>query len=124
MTTQDPKAFGGACTSDNFRAVFVDGFKGAIRMYFEPLTPAFWRRVEDRLLERLQRRCQHPDDMVVVDALEGCGCGVEIKYCRRCGAMKPVFLPRSVNVVPSEWEWRRPLPTLWHGLREDRQHER
>lgn len=84
-------------------------------MYFEPLTPAFWRRVEDRLLQFLQRRCTHPDDMVAVDVLEGCADGrPEIRYCRRCGAIKPVWQSLG-QTPPAEWEWRRPLPTLWHG---------
>lgn len=73
------------------------------------------RYLQDHILAALQRRCQHPGDMVAVDILEGCADGrPEVKYCRRCGAVK--FVWASIGKVPpSEWEWRRPDPNLWRG---------
>jgi hypothetical protein len=61
-------------------------------------------RIEDFALTYLQRRCQHPDRMVAVDILEGSGGDMQVRYCRRCGA-----------VSPYNGEWRLPDPNLWRG---------
>lgn len=62
-------------------------------------------RLEARLLKYLQRRCDHPGDMVAADILEGCWYE-EVRYCRHCGAYK---FSRNLD-------WDRPDPTLWHGF--------
>lgn len=68
--------------------------------------------IEDSILSLLQRRCVHPGHMVAVDILEGCADGIQMKYCRRCGAVKTLWQPDSVvdRYVAS---WRRPDPHLW-----------
>lgn len=81
------------------------------------------RYLADQILAFLQRRCEHPSDMVAVDILEGCGAGVTIPYCRRCGAVKVDWEPKLQGVAiegPSafshiEHTWRRPDPNLWRG---------
>lgn len=50
--------------------------------------------------------CVHAMQNVAADLLEGGVLGTEVKYCRRCGAVRIVYLPQ-------EGEWRRPRP-LWH----------
>lgn len=63
------------------------------------------RWIEDQVLTFIQRRCEHPDEMVALDILEGTYNEVAVRYCRRCGAVKPT-LGR---------EWRAPCPNLWRG---------
>lgn len=65
--------------------------------------------IEDVLLARIQRRCEHPSPMVASDILEGCVYGIEIRYCRRCGAVKTVWSPPH----GSRPSWRSPSPHLW-----------
>ena len=73
------------------------------------------RWIEDRLLAVLQRRCAHPDEMVAVDILEGCG-DYEIAYCRRCGAVHPTLASNPLTPYGREHrEWRLPDPHLWRG---------
>ena len=60
------------------------------------------RYLQDCVLDFLQRRCQHPGEMVAVDILEGCSKDYEVSYCRRCWAVK-------IN----DQEWRLPMPHLW-----------
>jgi hypothetical protein len=69
----------------------------------------------DWLLAYLQRRCQHPDAMVAVDVLEGCVDGLEVAYCRRCGAIRTDWRPGRSPFVSLEHHWRRPDPFLWRG---------
>lgn len=66
----------------------------------------------DWLLAYLQRRCEHPGMMVVVDVLEGCVDGLEVQHCRRCGAIKVEW---SHGATSSNSFWRRPDPFLWRG---------
>lgn len=79
------------------------------------------RRIEDWLLALLQRRCDHPDRMVACDILEGSGyrLGLEVSYCRRCGAVKPVHTDIASILPPHEvaarFRWRLPDPNLWRG---------
>lgn len=75
------------------------------------------RYIEDQLLALLQRRCEHPGNMVAVDILEGCAAGLEVKYCRRCGSVKTDWAPMPGNSPYSSLEhtWRRPDPNLWRG---------
>lgn len=61
--------------------------------------------IEDCILTYLQKRCDHPGQMVAVDILEGGGRDVEVAYCRRCGAVKTNYSK----------EWRLPMPHLWRG---------
>lgn len=73
--------------------------------------------IEDVLLAQLQRRCDHPDNMVAVDILEGCADGIQVKYCRRCGSVQTLWEPMP-NGLPSRYSviphyWRRPDPHLW-----------
>lgn len=56
----------------------------------------------DWLVDRWMQRCAHRGEHVAADILEGGEKGVEVKYCRRCGAVRPSF----------SREWRRPRP-LW-----------
>jgi len=58
-------------------------------------------RILDRLIDWWLRHCPHNSSWVAADVLEGTT-DVEIKYCRRCGAMRPSHSS----------EWRRPRP-LW-----------
>lgn len=73
------------------------------------------RYLTDQILAAIQRRCEHPDEMVAVDILEGCSADTEIGYCRRCGAVRITW--KRVNEARTEWEWRRPDPNLWGGYR-------
>jgi hypothetical protein len=69
------------------------------------------RYIEDQFLARLQKRCSHPGNLVAVDILDGCGSGVEVSYCNRCGAVRTNWndQPHPDNA------WRRPDPNLWRG---------
>lgn len=73
------------------------------------------RYLEDQALTFLQRRCLHPGEMVAVDILEGCATGIEVAYCRRCGAVKTDWSPTdpSHRFVQLPHQWRRPDPNLW-----------
>jgi hypothetical protein len=70
------------------------------------------KRIEDWFLRLLQRRCDHPDSMIAVDILEGDGDGVEVKYCRRCGAFESLC---TAGKPYREARWRLPDPDLWRG---------
>lgn len=61
----------------------------------------------DYPLAWLQRRCDHPGNMVAADILEGCAVGIEVKYCRRCGAIRTHWVGQPNR------HWRRPDPHLW-----------
>ena len=58
-------------------------------------------RLIDRIINRWIRSCPHDSNNVAADILEGCG-DIKVKYCRRCGAVRPEYAS----------EWRRPRP-LW-----------
>lgn len=74
------------------------------------------RYLTDQLLAFLQRRCDHPGNMVAADILEGCAAGIEVKYCRRCGSVKTDWHPNGTHNFQSlEHTWRRPDPNLWRG---------
>jgi hypothetical protein len=64
----------------------------------------YW--IADRIVEVWLKACTHDDANVAADVLEGCA-DVEVKYCRRCGAVRPAYAS----------EWRRPSP-LWHEARQ------
>ena len=66
--------------------------------------------VEDCVLSFIQRRCDHPSKMVAADLLESDVDGLEVNYCRRCGAVKTNWIGLSRNPT-----WRRPDPHLWRG---------
>lgn len=73
------------------------------------------RWIEDQILAVLQRRCQHPGEMVAVDILEGDG-NFAIAYCRRCGAVHPTLAANPLTPYGLEHrEWRLPSPNLWRG---------
>lgn len=75
------------------------------------------RYLADQILAALQRRCEHPGDMVAVDILEGCVYGLQVSYCRRCGAVKTDWAPKGGSkFVQLEHTWRRPDPNLWRGM--------
>jgi len=59
----------------------------------------------DSLIDRWLRACPHDGNDVAADILEGGG-AVAVKYCRRCGAVRPEYSS----------EWRRPRP-LWFPAR-------
>lgn len=73
------------------------------------------RWLADQILSWLQARCRHPGDMVAVDILEGCGHGVEVSYCRRCGSVKTIWRPKTPNGPQMRDTWRPPNPNLWRG---------
>ena len=58
-------------------------------------------RLADWLVDQWLKRCPHDGRHVLADLMEGDG-GTQVKYCRRCGAVRLGF----------EREWRRPRP-LW-----------
>lgn len=60
-------------------------------------------RLLDHLVDWWMAGCKHEPHHVLEDLLEGSGNGVEVKYCRRCGAVRTNY----------ESEFRRPRP-LWH----------
>lgn len=66
----------------------------------------------DSLLRLLQRTCKHPSIMVAADILEGDGyvSSIEVKYCRRCGAVKVIRDGRDKSI---DLQWRLPDPHLW-----------
>jgi hypothetical protein len=57
-------------------------------------------QIIDRIVDWWLKKCPHRDDHVAADILEGGG-GVEVEYCRRCGAVRPAY--------SSEWRRARPL---------------
>jgi hypothetical protein len=61
-------------------------------------------RLIDRFVDWWLRRCVHDGSHVAADILEGDG-GIQVKYCRRCGAVRRGGSP----------EWRRPRP-LWYPV--------
>lgn len=71
--------------------------------------------LEDTLLAALQRRCDHPGNMVAFDLLEGCADGVQVKYCRRCGSAQTLWQPNAGGgrFIALDHCWRRPDPHLW-----------
>lgn len=73
------------------------------------------RFLEDVILARLQRRCDHPANMVAADILEGCADGIVVRYCRRCGAVKTDWRPNAAGArfISLDHTWRRPDPHLW-----------
>jgi hypothetical protein len=72
----------------------------------------FLRWLSDQLLFQIARRCQHPDNMVTADALEGSYGSMELKWCRRCGAIAL----RNSSLHPAlPIHWRRTDPNLWRG---------
>lgn len=73
--------------------------------------------IEDQILSFIQKRCEHPDNMVVADVLEGCADGIQVRYCRRCGAIKTDWDPNNTEhrFIALEHFWRRPDPNLWRG---------
>lgn len=66
------------------------------------------RYIEDCILAVIQGRCEHAGQMVAADVLEGCVSDLELKYCRRCGAIRPDWCGRRSD-------WRAPDPHLWRG---------
>lgn len=75
------------------------------------------RWISDQILSFLQRKCDHPGNMVAADILEGSVEGIAVKYCRRCGSIKTDWEPgtpaRGMIVLPHYW--RLPDPNLWRG---------
>jgi hypothetical protein len=61
-------------------------------------------KIIDLLVDLWIRRCRHDSRHVAADILEG-SANVEVKYCRRCGAVRPSY----------SREFRRPQP-LWFPL--------
>lgn len=59
-------------------------------------------RCIDRLVDIWLQKCNHLDVNVASDILEGMYIPLEVKYCRRCGAVRTNY----------STEWRRPRP-IW-----------
>lgn len=76
------------------------------------------RYLEDCVLAFLQRRCDHPDNLVAADLLEGCVDHLEVKYCNRCGAVATDWAPHDPKhqFITLPHYWRRPDPHLWRGF--------
>lgn len=75
------------------------------------------RWIEDQILRFIQKRCEHPGEMVAANILEGCAPGIEVKYCRRCGAIKTDWAPGHSDrrfICLQHW-WQSPNPNLWRG---------
>ena len=74
------------------------------------------RWLEDQILAWIQRRCDHPGEMVAADILEGSAPGIEVKYCRRCGSIRTDYWeashPSYQFIALAHW-WQRPDPNLW-----------
>jgi hypothetical protein len=52
--------------------------------------------------------------MVAADVLEGCVDGMQVKWCRLCGAIKVDWSPAgNGKFITLEHTWRRPDPFLW-----------
>jgi hypothetical protein len=62
------------------------------------------------ILYWLQRRCTHPSHMVVADLNEGDlhGGDVQLKWCRRCGAVRKSWYMGCTTPEP----WRLPEPRM------------
>lgn len=75
------------------------------------------KRLEDFLLARLQRRCTHPRDLVAADCLEATVPGLQVRWCRRCGAIRPQWdeANRYQAYYGQGVSWRTPDPHLWRG---------
>lgn len=73
--------------------------------------------LQDLVLRFIQKRCKHPGNMVATDILEGCGNGIAVSYCRRCGAVKTDWDPFRADgrIAALEHFWRSPDPFLWRG---------
>ena len=52
--------------------------------------------LQDWMFRFLQKRCRHPGEMVAADLLEGNVDHIQIRYCRRCGAVKVEWSPRPI----------------------------
>lgn len=73
--------------------------------------------IEDQILASIQRRCEHPPEMVLADLLEGGIPELSVKYCRRCGAVKTDWILGCANramIILPHW-WRQPDPNFWRG---------
>lgn len=58
-------------------------------------------RFLDYIVDWWLQRCPHDSDDIAADILEGGANGIEVKYCRRCGAVRPSYT--------STWRRARPL---------------
>lgn len=80
-----------------------------------------WQKIirfcEDQILAFLQRRCDHPGEMVAADKLEGCVDNLQVKHCRRCGALKMQWRPDDPKhqFIILDHTWDIPDPNLWRG---------
>ncbi len=75
-------------------------------------------KIQNQILEFLQRRCAHRSEWVSIDILEGDaeGCGIAVSQCNRCGAVR-IFRKGPISlegVLPTgAWApiWREPRAT-------------
>jgi len=72
-----------------------------------------FRFLLDQILAAIQRRCEHPEQFVAVDILEGCSSDTEVAYCRRCGAVKVNY--KRLDGTLFNAGWRLPDPNLWRN---------
>jgi hypothetical protein len=63
-------------------------------------------KLTDWLADIWIRRCPHDSSHIAADVLEG-SAEIAVKYCRRCGAVRPQY----------SGEWRRPRPLWFPKLR-------
>jgi hypothetical protein len=69
------------------------------------------RKIQNWILEKLQRGCPHLPDWVSVDILEGDYPGLEIKCCNRRGAVMIMRNERSLLFNDEPPAWREPRAT-------------
>jgi hypothetical protein len=75
--------------------------------------------IEDHVLRFIQKRCKHPDHMVMHDLLEGDADGIAVMYCNRCGSVRRDWKLHHGfrKYTDPDTNWRTPDPFLWHGWR-------
>jgi hypothetical protein len=66
------------------------------------------RTIVGRVLLLLQRTCNHDPSDVSTDVLDGCVKSLEVKWCRRCGAIRIRWNPSET--ITTNPLWRRPDP--------------
>lgn len=67
------------------------------------------RKIQNRILEWLQRRCPHLPEWVSADILEGCVSGTQVSCCNRCGAV--MIRHQEAERLGTFPAWREPRAT-------------
>jgi hypothetical protein len=72
------------------------------------------RYLADQILALIQKRCDHPGELIKVDMLEGSSMDTEVTYCGRCGAYQIGWKRPDGSLTKKEW--RHPNPNLWRFM--------